>query len=56
MNLPNLEVDKLREIEKRRMRESISFGIGLDFKRLCIPIIPSIFMDGTNRKGVHFLS
>lgn len=44
MNLPNLEVDKLHEIEKRRMRESISFGIGLDFKRLCIPIIPSIFL------------
>ena len=56
MNLPNLELDKLREIEKRRMRDSISFGVGLDFKMLCIPLIPSIFVDGTNRKGIQFLS
>lgn len=27
MNLQNLEVDKLHEIEKRRMRESISLGL-----------------------------
>lgn len=48
MNLPNLEVEKLYEIEKEETRESESAGIILDFETLCIAIpLSSVSMNST---------